>query len=65
MVELTERMRHAREAEQDALLIVQHFNARLSMQSSAGFWPTIATAIKARAGSDLVRARTPWEAESC
>jgi len=48
MVELVERVRRAREAEQDALLIVRHFNARLSAQSSAGFWPTIATAIKAR-----------------
>ena|ERR1700742_75725 len=48
MVELVERMRRAREAEQDALLIVRHFNARLSAQSSAGFWPTIATALRAK-----------------
>lgn len=48
MVELAERMRRAREAEQDALLIVRHFNARLSTQSSAGFWPTVSTALQAK-----------------
>jgi hypothetical protein len=41
MVELVERMRRARETEQDALLIVRHFNARQSGPRSAGFWPTI------------------------
>lgn len=43
-----ERMRRAREVEQDALAIVRDFNARLSAKGSAGFWPTIATAINAR-----------------
>lgn len=42
------RMRHAQEIEQDALRIVRAFNARLSANRSAGFWPTIATAINAR-----------------
>lgn len=48
MVELVERMQRARAEEQDALLVVRHFNARLSAKSSAGFWPTVGTAIKAR-----------------
>jgi hypothetical protein len=48
MVELVERMRRTREGEQDALLIVRHFKARLSAHSSAGFWPTIATALRAK-----------------
>jgi hypothetical protein len=48
MVELVERMRRTREAEQDALLIVRHFNARLSTRRSAGFWPTISSAMRAK-----------------
>lgn len=48
MVELVERMQRARVEEQDALLVVRHFNARLSVKGSAGFWPTFGTAIKAR-----------------
>lgn len=43
-----ERMRRAQEAERDALAIVRNFNARLSAKGSAGFWPTVATAITAR-----------------
>lgn len=34
--------------EADALLIVRNFNARLSTGKSAGFWPTIGTALTAR-----------------
>jgi len=48
MVELAERMQRVRADEQDALLVVRYFNARLSGKSSAGFWPTVGTAIKAR-----------------
>lgn len=44
-----ERDRRAREREQDALLIVRNFNARLSAKPSAGFWPTIGTALAAKA----------------
>jgi hypothetical protein len=43
-----ERMERARVAEQDALLIVRNFNARLSVNKSAGFWPTVGTALAAR-----------------
>jgi hypothetical protein len=43
-----ERMERARAAEQEALLIVRNFNARLSANRSAGFWPTIATAVVAK-----------------
>jgi hypothetical protein len=43
-----ERMSRARATEQDALLIVRNFNARLSTSRSAGFWPTIATALNAK-----------------
>jgi hypothetical protein len=43
-----ERMERARAAEQDGLLIVRNFNARLSANRSAGFWPTIATALNAK-----------------
>lgn len=43
-----ERMQRARAAEQDALLIVRHFNARLSTRRTAGFWPTIRTALTAK-----------------
>ena len=42
------RMKRAGEIEQDALGIVRAFNARLSTKATAGFWPTIATAINAR-----------------
>jgi hypothetical protein len=51
-----ERARLAREAEQDALLIVRNFNARLSTRRSAGFWPTIAT---------VIRAKHPWAIIAC
>jgi hypothetical protein len=47
-VQSVERMKHAWAAERDALLIVRQFNARLSTAKSAGFWPTITTAINAR-----------------
>lgn len=43
-----ERVKHAREVEQDALGIVRAFNARLSTKRSAGFRPTVATAINAK-----------------
>ena len=43
-----ERARRAREAEQEAVLIVRNFNARLSVKRSAGFWPTIATALASK-----------------
>jgi hypothetical protein len=43
-----ERMERARATEQDALLIVRNFNARLSASKSAGFWPTVATAFAAK-----------------
>ena len=46
--ERVERMRLAREAEQDALLVVRYFNARLSGKRSAGFWPTIGTALNSK-----------------
>jgi hypothetical protein len=51
-----EQMRRAHAAEQDALLIVRHFNARLSTSKSAGFWPTIGTALTAK---------HPWVAVLC
>jgi hypothetical protein len=38
----------ARRIEQEALLIVRNFNARLSTDRFAGFWPTIATAHNAQ-----------------
>jgi hypothetical protein len=38
----------SRAAQQDALLIVRYFNARLSTSKSAGFWPTIGTALAAK-----------------
>ena len=40
-----ERMQRAHATEQDALLIIRNFNARLKTAKSAGFWPTIATAL--------------------
>jgi hypothetical protein len=43
-----ERMQRARATYQDALLIVRNFNARLSTRRTAGFWPTIATALSAK-----------------
>jgi hypothetical protein len=43
-----ERARRLREAEQDALLIVRHFNVRLSAKRSAGFWPTVRTALASK-----------------
>jgi hypothetical protein len=43
-----ERMRQAWAVESEARLIVQHFNAKLSTKASAGFWPTIATALTAK-----------------
>ena len=43
-----ERMKRAWAAERDALLIVQHFNVRLSANNSAGFYPTIKTALTAK-----------------
>lgn len=43
-----ERMQRARAREQDALLVVRNFNARLSANRSAGFWPTIETALDAK-----------------
>lgn len=48
MQERVERMFRAREAEGDAVLIVRYFNARLSTKRSAGFWPTIRTALIAK-----------------
>ena len=42
------RMLQARAAENDALLIVRYFNDRLSTNKTAGFWPTIATALAAK-----------------
>lgn len=43
-----ERDRRAREREQEALLIVRQFNASLSAKRSAGFWPTIGTALASK-----------------
>jgi hypothetical protein len=43
-----ERMKRAWAAEQDTLLIVRNFNARLSTRRTAGFWPTVATALWAK-----------------
>ena len=37
-------MQRAWEVERDALLVVRYFNARLSANRSAGFWPTYGTA---------------------
>lgn len=42
------RTQRAWEAERDALAIVRAFNARLSGKGSAGFKPTISTAITAK-----------------
>lgn len=39
--QLAERDARDREAEQDGLVIVQQFNARLSAKRAAGFWPII------------------------
>ncbi|MGE0565293.1 MAG: hypothetical protein AB7O50_12330 [Pseudolabrys sp.] len=46
--QLAERDARALEAEREALLVVRQFNARLSTKKSAGFWPTIASALNAR-----------------
>jgi hypothetical protein len=43
-----ERMERARAREREALLIVRNFNARLSANRPAGFWPTVATAVAAK-----------------
>lgn len=51
-----ERMQRAWADERDALLIVRYFNARLSGNRSAGFWPTIGTAL---------RAKHPWVEVLC
>ena len=48
MMARIDRMQRTRAAEQDALGIVRAFNARLSTRPSAGFWPTISTALTAR-----------------
>ena len=56
MQERIERMLRAREAEGDAVLIVRYFNACLSTKRSAGFWPTIRTALTAK---------HPWLAVLC
>lgn len=55
-VQAVERMKRAWAEEQDALLIIRAYNARLSAKVSAGFWPTVGTAIKAR---------HPWVAILC
>ena len=47
-VQAVERMKRAWAAERDALLIVRNFNARLSTARSAGFYPTVSTAITAK-----------------
>ena len=47
-VQAVERMKLAWAAERDALLIVRNFNARLSTSKSAGFWPTVSTALVAK-----------------
>ncbi len=46
--QLYERAGRNREAVQGALLIVRNFNARLTTQRSAGFWPTVETALVAK-----------------
>jgi hypothetical protein len=43
-----ERMRRDREAYEDSLAIVQQFNARLSAERAAWFWPTIAAALTSK-----------------
>jgi hypothetical protein len=47
-VQSVERMRRAWEAEQDALVTVREFNARLSANRAVWFWPKIAAAITAK-----------------
>jgi hypothetical protein len=55
MMQRVERMerawaaeRETQAAERDALLIVRYFNAHLSANGSAGFWPTVKMALTAR-----------------
>jgi hypothetical protein len=43
-----ERMRHEREAHEDALAIVRQFNARLSAKKAAWFWPTVGAALASK-----------------
>jgi hypothetical protein len=47
-VQAVERMQRAWAAEREALLIVRNFNVRLLASKSAGFWPTVSTAITAK-----------------
>ena len=55
-VQTVEDMRRAWAAEREALGIVRAFNARLSVKKSAGFWPTVATALTAK---------HPWLVVAC
>ena len=43
-----ERMRRDREAYEDSLAIVERFNARVSANKSAWFWPAIAAALTSK-----------------
>lgn len=43
-----ERATRDREASESALLIVRNFNARLTTRRTAGFWPTVETALVAK-----------------
>jgi len=46
--QFAERQRRGREYERSAVLIVRNFNARLSTAKSAGFWPTVETALASK-----------------
>jgi len=50
------QMIREQQAERDALLIVRYFNERLKAKSTAGFWPTVGTALTAK---------HPWVAILC
>ena len=58
MMARIDRMKRTQAAEMDALRVVRAFNARLSTRRSAGFWPTVATALAAFA-------RHPWLIIAC
>jgi hypothetical protein len=47
-IQTVERMKHAWEAERNALATVRRFNAVLSAKGYAWFWPKIAAAITAK-----------------
>ena len=43
-----ERMRREREAHDDSLAVVRRFNARLSANKTAWFWPTVSAALASK-----------------